>query len=142
MQLLYNTQEEGGKSIPTRIREHWGRKKDFYIRFIECALIAVIFFGLGMVYAWDIAEKRAPIRVIEPLAGETAALAVGALPAQIPPKKTILTGQKGEYVASKNGTKYYPKGCANRIKEENKIYFTTPENAEKAGFSLAKNCLR
>jgi hypothetical protein len=46
------------------------------------------------------------------------------------------------YVASKNGTKYHLPWCsgAQRIKDENKVWFKTKEDAEKAGFMPASNC--
>ncbi len=46
------------------------------------------------------------------------------------------------YIASRNGTKYYPAGCAgaSRIQEENRIYFDTTEKAVAAGYSLASTC--
>lgn len=46
------------------------------------------------------------------------------------------------YVASKNGKLYYSIGCGNssRIKEENKIYFKTKEDAEKSGYILSSSC--
>lgn len=46
------------------------------------------------------------------------------------------------YVASKNGTKYHLPWCpgASQIKEENKLWFATKEEAEKAGYSPAANC--
>ncbi len=46
------------------------------------------------------------------------------------------------YVASKNGTKYHLPWCgsAKQIKEENKIWFKTKEEAEKAGYTPASNC--
>ena len=49
--------------------------------------------------------------------------------------------QKG-YVASKSGTKYHLPWCgsAKQIKEENKIWFDTKEEAEKAGYTPASNC--
>lgn len=141
MQFLYNTQEQGGKSIPARIGDHWSKRRELYVRFAEFSLVAAIFFGLGMLYAFDVAEKKAPIRVIQPQASEATAMAVGgALQQEKTVTKRIPAAQTGEYAASKNGTKYYPKGCPNRIKEENKIYFATPADAEKAGYSLAKNC--
>ncbi len=45
-------------------------------------------------------------------------------------------------LASKNGTKYYFIHCsgANRIKEENKIYFSSIGDAENRGLERAKNC--
>jgi len=46
------------------------------------------------------------------------------------------------FVASKNGTKYYPLDCggAKRIKEENKIWFASKEEAEKLGYLLSLTC--
>ncbi len=46
------------------------------------------------------------------------------------------------YVASKSGTKYHLPWCgsAKQIKEENKIWFATKEEAERAGYSPASNC--
>ena len=48
----------------------------------------------------------------------------------------------GNYVASKSGTKYHYPWCpgAQSIKEENKIWFFTKEEAEKAGYQPASNC--
>lgn len=49
---------------------------------------------------------------------------------------------EGGYVASKSGTKYHLPWCsgAKRIKEENKVYFKTKEEAESAGYTPASNC--
>lgn len=51
---------------------------------------------------------------------------------------------KGEklFVASKSGTKYYYPWCSGvaRIKEENKIWFASADEANKAGYSPASNC--
>lgn len=55
---------------------------------------------------------------------------------------TSSTSGSGRYVASKNGSKYFPEDCSSSktIKEANKVYFNTPEEAQKAGYELAKNC--
>ncbi len=47
-----------------------------------------------------------------------------------------------QFVASKNGTKYYPADCGsvNRIKDENKVYFNSTSAAETAGYSLSATC--
>jgi hypothetical protein len=46
------------------------------------------------------------------------------------------------YVASKNGKLYYEVSCsgANRIKEENKVWFATTVDAEKSGYAHASSC--
>lgn len=48
----------------------------------------------------------------------------------------------GNFLASINGKAYYPKDCAaaNRIKEENRIWFDTREEAETQGYNPAQNC--
>lgn len=49
---------------------------------------------------------------------------------------------KQAYVASKNGKAYYLPTCGgvSRIKEENKVYFATKQEAESAGYRPAGNC--
>lgn len=49
---------------------------------------------------------------------------------------------EGAYVASKSGTKYHLPWCAGakQIKNENKIWFDTKEDAESAGYAPASNC--
>ena len=48
----------------------------------------------------------------------------------------------GNFVASINGTKYYPKECtaSNRIKEENKVYFNTEKEAISQGYERTSQC--
>lgn len=48
----------------------------------------------------------------------------------------------GEVVVSKNGSKYHLPWCsgASRIKEENKVWFATIEEAKQAGYTPAGNC--
>ncbi|MDQ5954814.1 MAG: hypothetical protein QG583_742 [Patescibacteria group bacterium] len=54
------------------------------------------------------------------------------------PKKA----QFGVYFASNRGSKYYSIGCSGgkTLKEENKIYFQTKEEAEKAGYEISSSC--
>lgn len=46
------------------------------------------------------------------------------------------------YVASKNGKLYYSIGCsgANRIKEENEVWFSSQTDAEKSGYTMSSTC--
>ena len=48
----------------------------------------------------------------------------------------------GKYFASKRGKKYYPIECSagKTIKQENRIYFSTTQEAENAGYSLSSSC--
>lgn len=49
---------------------------------------------------------------------------------------------RGAYVGSKNGKVYHLPWCggATRIREENKVWFTTKEEATAKGYSPAANC--
>jgi hypothetical protein len=63
----------------------------------------------------------------------------GASTERIVSTDTIIeeTTQKGIYVGSKNGTKYYTPGCSgtNRIKPENYIWFESVEDATLQGYT-------
>lgn len=52
------------------------------------------------------------------------------------------TVNSGNYFASNRGQKYYPVGCSagKTIKQENRIYFATSAEAEKAGYTLSSSC--
>ncbi|KKU75323.1 MAG: hypothetical protein UY01_C0016G0013 [Candidatus Nomurabacteria bacterium GW2011_GWB1_47_6] len=49
---------------------------------------------------------------------------------------------KGGYFASSRGTKYYPADCSagQSIKESNKVWFETRDEAERAGYELSSSC--
>ena len=55
--------------------------------------------------------------------------------------ETILS-KSGNYFASSRGTKYYSVSCSagKTIKTENRIYFVTREEVEKAGYELSSSC--
>lgn len=46
------------------------------------------------------------------------------------------------FFASNRGSKYYSLGCSSgkTIKQENRIYFSTREEAERAGYELSSSC--
>ncbi|MFA6177541.1 MAG: hypothetical protein WC694_01445 [Candidatus Paceibacterota bacterium] len=46
------------------------------------------------------------------------------------------------FFASRKGSKYYSLGCSagKTIKQENRVYFTTGEEAEVAGYALSSSC--
>lgn len=56
--------------------------------------------------------------------------------------KTTQNSSSGEFFASNRGSKYYPKNCSagKSITEENKIYFSSAADAEKAGYQLSTAC--
>ncbi|MDQ3245121.1 MAG: hypothetical protein M3P22_02150 [bacterium] len=50
--------------------------------------------------------------------------------------------KSGNFLASKRGKKYYPISCSagKSIKQENRIYFETREDAEHKGYSISGSC--
>jgi hypothetical protein len=57
------------------------------------------------------------------------------------PETAQKTGS-GEYFGSNKGSKYYPINCiaGKTIKEENRIYFSSAEEAENAGYQPSDSC--
>ncbi len=57
-------------------------------------------------------------------------------------KEVIQTPVAKNFVASKTGTKYYPADCGSvsRIKEENRIYFATENEAQDKGYGRTSAC--
>lgn len=100
-------------------------------------LVAVISFGLGRLS--KIENSKPPIKITNPASASLGIPGNGiGQGSGTPPDATFL----GQYVASKNGTKYHLPWCsgAQTIKEENKIWFNTKTDAENAGYSPASNC--
>jgi hypothetical protein len=56
--------------------------------------------------------------------------------------KSSQNSNLGEYFASNRGKKYYSINCSagKTIKQENRIYFSTAIEAEKAGYQLSSSC--
>ena len=109
--------------------------KELYLAAI-IILVAVISFGLGRLS--KIREEKTPI-TIENVKEN----------AETSESKPLLTSNVDNeiktdkiFVASKNGKKYYYAWCesANVIKEQNRIWFATQAEAEKAGYQPAANC--
>ena len=95
---------------------------------ISFFLIAIIGFGLGRLSA----AFEAP--------NDTIRIEEVALPA-LAGEQALQAGEM-RFVGSKNGTIYHLSSCsgASRIKEENKIWFSSKEEAEGLGYTPAKNC--
>lgn len=68
--------------------------------------------------------------------------AASPAPIKVVSPGTVVTPAAGKYMASKNGTRYYLPTCsgAKRIKEENRVWFATVEDAQAAGLTPAANC--
>jgi len=95
-------------------------------------LVAVISFGLGRLS--KIREEKTPITIENAEIGESKPLSTSNVDSGIKTDKI--------FVASRNGKKYYYAWCesANVIKEQNRVWFSTQAEAEKAGYQPAANC--
>jgi hypothetical protein len=100
------------------------------------ALVAFTSFCLGRYSAEAVPSSPHPQIVLSQ--APAAAAAASALP-----KEAAATSSAAHaYVASKTGSKYHLPWCpgASQIKEENKIYFASKDEAERAGYTPAANC--
>lgn len=97
-------------------------------------LIAVISFGLGKLS--KIRESNVSLTV------ENLEIAADNVNSNLGPKQVLNKSNQKSFVASKNGKKYHYVWCesASGIKDENKIFFATKEEAKAAGYEPAANC--
>ena len=99
-------------------------------------LVAVISFGLGRLS--KIREEKTPITIENVKENEETSESKSLSTSNVD------SGIKADkiFVASRNGKKYYYAWCesANVIKEQNRVWFSTQAEAEKAGYQPAANC--
>lgn len=108
-------------------------------------LVGIASFGLG----------RSSVMSQQPETTTEAAVSVSeAKPAKLQREPTVLSASaladvasgtpdaSQQYVGSKNGTKFHLPSCpgASQIKEENKVYFTSKQDAYSKGYTEAANC--
>jgi hypothetical protein len=106
-------------------------------------LVALISFGLGRLS--KIRENRTPITIenaVRNILASTPSVDTATTATKPGFVANSATREEKLFVASKNGTKYHYPWCpgALNIKEENKIWFSSKEQAEKAGYTRAGNC--
>jgi hypothetical protein len=129
-------------------KAYFGRIPADMLILLVLVLSSTLAFGLGILAGKDMAKTDGKDGFwIEQLPEESQkggggpAAAIQALaPAKAP--EVPVEPEPQVYMASKNGTKYYLPTCgtAKRIKEENRIWFATKEEAEAAGYGPAANC--
>lgn len=100
---------------------------------IIVVLVAISSFGLGRL-SKDSENKG--LQITEEAKIQQAANVVNT------PIGAKQTPSSGSFFASKRGHKYYKVGCSagQTIKQENRIYFGTREDAERAGYELSTSC--
>lgn len=118
--------------------ERWPWLRKFFLT-VVIVLVALLSFGIGRL---SVVEKE-PIRIEYDPSLSTNIEAPNPKQAQ---SSNIKTGQTANVIdvviGSKNGTRYHYGHCpgTKQIKEGNKIVFSSVQEAEAAGYSLAGNC--
>ncbi len=107
-------------------------KSDLYIALI-IFLVGISGFGLGRLSM--LMNQKEPLRIEKPQNTDP-------IQSSQTNSAIITATQKGKYIASKSGKTYYFPWCsgAQKIKEENKIWFQTKEEALSRGLKAAGNC--
>jgi len=123
-------------------------KDDIYIVII-LILVGTASFGLGKLSSYE--KSKVPIAVIntkKAVYDEALKIPVSSpttdQSSENKQVQTSLPAQTGgEVVASKSGTKYYYPWCsgASRIKDENKVWFNSIDEAKAANLTPASNCI-
>ncbi len=112
------------------------RQKDIFLVFC-IVLISIISYNLGRINAL----KKTPVTITEGREQKADVYsATGIKKAGLKPSTAPVLDKR--VVASKNSDKYHFTWCsgAKRIKEENKIWFNSAQEAESRGYTLAGNC--
>jgi hypothetical protein len=119
------------------IEENPEKSNSWPLLFIFLVVILVAVSTIGLIRLIGIQQAKADVW-IETLASTPAETDGAANSTSISPPASA----KNAYVASKNGKVYYLPACsgAMRIKEENKVWFVSKKEAEKAGFQPSTSC--
>jgi len=99
---------------------NWGRD---LLLILIVLFVGISAFGLGRLSSFE--ESRPAIRMTQQASVGEVSVSVG-----------------GKLVASKKGSKYHFPWCsgAQSMKESNKTWFDSEEEARRAGYTPAKNC--
>jgi hypothetical protein len=102
-------------------------------------LVGIGSFALGRASVKESVPDKAVVRVAEQPASVNRAVDE---PEVVKVEKSPTAGGAQVLVASKSGTKYHLESCpgSKQIKETNKIFFSSSEEAEAAGYKPAANC--
>ena len=114
-------------------------KGKYILTVIIVILVGLSSFGLGRL------SKNSPNSGIKIEYPNQAGNATWAMETAINTSKTNSISQNSnqkKYFASSKGKKYYSISCSagKTIKQENRIYFATVQEAEDAGYTLSSSC--
>lgn len=110
-------------------------KDDLFVVFL-IFLVGMASFGLGKISSLE--KRKVPISILN-----TQESMYASVSESIQTDKKVDATEKGTVVASKSGTKYYYPWCSGvaRIKEENKVWFNSIDEAKARGLTPASGCI-
>ncbi|MFA5925358.1 MAG: hypothetical protein WC831_00325 [Parcubacteria group bacterium] len=151
---LYKASIESEKQpAKTKLKNHWQKYGEKIILFIGILLIAGISFEAGFlkgknnqkgtVEVSQIACAPCPKDDPSEESGKNSTASVSKTASEVKNKLTS-ENKKCAFVASKNSNKYHLSTCqfAQKIKAENRICFSSKEEAESRGYQGAKCCIK
>ncbi len=114
---------------------------DIYIVII-IILVGTASYGLGKISSYE--KNKVPISVLKTKEYMYSTVSESASSTETKSQNFETASNASRVVvASKSGTKYYYSWCTgvSRIKEENKVWFNSIEEARSAGLTPASNCM-
>lgn len=123
----------------TKIKEVVKKYQKEITFFAAIILLISLSFALGIIIGGKIIQ-RPPIIIEKELFGNWDDILENKNEALFSVSQT--TKENAFFVASSRGKYYYPINChlANNLKEENRIYFSTKEEAENRGYIYNTRC--
>ena len=111
-------------------------------------VIIVILVGLGSFELGRLSKEGngsggVKIEYMEDVSNQQAGNVISAMESSSLLQNIEIANSVGKnFFASNRGTKYYSIGCSagKTIKQENRVYFATSEDAQRAGYELSSSC--
>ena len=119
------------------------RKTKIWTGVVIAAVIIVILVGLGSFELGRLSKEKTSSGIKIEYPNQAENQPASAISAVSKPAFDTNSNSAGKnFFASSRGTKYYSIGCSagKDIKQENRVYFATKEEAEKAGYELSSSC--
>jgi len=118
------------------------RKAADAVLVIAVILLGLLSFGLGRLSVESGSSRGVAFCDELPPSTVSAAILNASPDTTLDNAGIVTPSQEASFVGSKNGSVYHFPWCsgAQRIKEENKIWFSSKEDAERAGYRPASNC--
>ena len=112
------------------------------LKTVSIILVLGLIFDLGRISALSSAQTAQPIEVIYPPLVKTVIPKYQESGSSAVDQNSTEPTSSWLFAGSKTGKTYYPKDCSGltRIKPENRVYFTTAQEAAAAGYHPSTAC--